>query len=80
MALDNSFWEKVENKTNVKRDTIFALAQKLQNGNFKDENTLNEIIDTLSSLTGKKVSNEKRNKIINKIVNDKVPNNIDKMF
>lgn len=80
MALDNTFWEKVEKKTNVKKDTIIDLAKKLQNGNMKDRDTLNEIIDTLSVLTGKKVSDEKRSKIINKIVDDKVPNNIDKMF
>ena len=42
--------------------------------------TLNEVIDNLSSLTGKEVSQEKRKKIIDKIVNDKVPKNVDKMF
>ena len=47
---------------------------------MKDEKTLNEVIDTLSSLTGKEVSSEKRKKIIEKIVNDKVPKNVDKMF
>ena len=78
--MDNSFWSKVENKTNVSKDNILDLAKKLANGNMKDENTLNEIIDTLSSLTGKEVSDEKRQKIINKIVKDKVPKNIDKMF
>ena len=80
MSLDNKFWGKVEKKTKVDKDTIISLARKLQNGNMKDENTLNEIIDTLSSMTGKKVSDEKRKKIIDKVVSDKVPNNIDKMF
>ena len=74
------FWGKVEKKTNVNKDTIIDLAKKLQNGNMKDEKTLNEVIDTLSSLTGKPVSDEKRKKIIEKIVNDKVPKNVDKMF
>ena len=78
--MDNSFWNKVESKTNVSKDNIIELAQKLANGNMKDEKTLNEVIDTLSSLTGKSVSDEKREKIINKIVKDKVPKNVDKMF
>ena len=56
------------------------LANKLQNGNMKDKNTLLEVIDELSLLTGKTVSNEKKEKIINAIVNDKVPNDIDKKF
>ncbi|MBE6148995.1 MAG: sporulation protein [Firmicutes bacterium] len=80
MPLDNKFWGKVEKKTKVDKDTIVSLAKKLQNGNMKDIKTLNEVIDTLSMMTGKKVSEEKRNKIIDKIVSDKVPNNVDKMF
>ena len=80
MPLDNNFWDKVENKTKVSKETIIDLARKLQNGNMKNKDTLNEIIDTLSSLTGKKVSDEKRQKIIDKVVGDKVPQNIDKMF
>lgn len=80
MPLDNKFWGKVEKKTKVDKDTIISLARKLQNGNMKDEKTLTEVIDTLSAMTGKKVSDEKKQKIISKVVNDKVPNNIDKMF
>ncbi len=80
MNMDNKFWGKVQNKTKVSKDTIISLAQKLANGNMKDENTLREVIDTLSDITGKSVSEEKKQKIINKIVNDKVPKNVDKMF
>ena len=56
------------------------LASKLQNGNMKDKNTLLEVIDELSVLTGKTVSPEKKEKIINAIVSDKIPNDIDKKF
>ena len=47
---------------------------------MKDPKTLSGIIRELSKLTGKEVSQEKEDKIINLIVNDKVPTNIDKMF
>ena len=80
MPLDNKFWGKVEKKTKVNKDTIISLAKKLQDGNMKNPETLNEVIDTLSQMTGKKVSDEKRKKIIDKVVSDKVPKNIDKMF
>ena len=70
----------MEKKTKVDKDTILNLAQKLQNGNMKDEKTLKEIIQTLSKLTGKKVSPEQEKKIISKIVNDEVPNGVEKMF
>ena len=80
MNLSDSFFNKIEKKTKVDKETIINLANKLQNGNMKDENTLKEIISTLSSITGKKVSKEQSDKIIAKITKDDVPNNIDKMF
>ena len=78
--LSDDFFKKVEKKTSFNKDTIISLAQKLQNGNMKDEKTLGEVIDTLCSMTGKKINDNTKSKIINKIVNDKVPKNVEKMF
>lgn len=80
MNLSDSFFNKVEKKTKVDKNTILGLAEKLQKGNMKDEKTLREIIETLSKMTGKKVSKEQSDKIISKVVDGNVPNNIDKMF
>ncbi len=80
MNLNDSFFNKVEKKTKVDKNTILGLAQKLQNGNMKDEKTLREVIETLSKMTGKKVSKEQSDKIISKVIDGSVPNNIDKMF
>ena len=77
--MNDNLFSKVEKKTKVNKNTIIDLANKLQ-GNMKDKNTLMEVIDELSNLTGKSVSAEKKEKIINAIVNDKVPNDIDKKF
>ena len=78
--MNDNLFKKVENKTKVGKSTILDLASKLSNGNMKDKNTLLEVIDELSMITGREVSKEKKEKIINAIVNDKVPNNIDKKF
>ena len=80
MKFGDEFFKKVEKKTNVSKDTILSLAEILQMGNMKDEKTLSEVIDTLSKMTGKKVSDEQKSKIIKKVVEDKVPNNVEKMF
>ena len=80
MAFTDKFFKKVENKTNVDKDTIISLANKLENGNMKNEATLKEIIKTLSKVTGKEVSEEKQQKIIDTIMNDKVPKNIDSYY
>jgi len=80
MGFSDSFFKKVEKKTNVNKDTIMTLASKLQNGNMKDETTLKEVITTLSEMTGRPVSKEQEEKIINAVVNDKIPKNIDKFY
>ena len=56
--MNDNLLNRIESKTNVNKDTIIALARELQDGNFKNENTLKKIIDM--------------------IVNDKVPKDIDK--
>ena len=78
--MNESLFKKVENKTNVNKNTILALASKLQNGNMKDEDTLKEVIATLSDITGKPVSDKQVTKIINTVMNDQVPNDFDKYY
>ena len=77
---NDSLFKKVEKKTNIDKDTILSIANKLQNSDMKDENVLSELIDNLSTLTGKYGSDEKKEKIINAVKNDKVPKNIDNII
>lgn len=80
MKFSDSFFSRVEKKTNVNKETILNLAQKLQQNDLKNEGTLREVIEELSRMTGRKVSKEKQDKIIEAVINDRVPNNIDKMI
>ena len=80
MEFQDSFFKKVEKKTKVDKDTILALAKQLQDGNMKDEDTLRSVIGTLCKMTGKSVSKEREDKIIETIIDDKVPKGVDKMF
>ncbi|MGN1336864.1 MAG: stage VI sporulation protein F [Candidatus Coprovivens sp.] len=80
MNLDDKLFNKIEKKTKVDKNTIINLAKKIEQGNLKDESTLREVIYTLSSITKKPVSKEKEDKIINTILQNKVPSSIDKMF
>lgn len=76
----DGFFKKIEKKTNVNKETILGLAKKLQENDLKNENTLREVIQELSQMTGREVSKESEEKIINAVINDNVPQNIDKMF
>lgn len=80
MKFSDNFFKRVEKKTNVNKETILNLAQKLQQNDLKNEGTLREVIEELSRMTGREVSKEKQDKIIEAVINDKVPNNIDKMI
>ena len=80
MEFNDSFFNRVEKKTKVDKNTILALAKQLQEGNMKDENTLRSVISALSKMTGKQVSKEREDKIIETIIDDKVPKGVDKMF
>lgn len=76
--MNDNLFNRITEKTNVDKDTIIGLARKLQEGDFKNKDTLREIIHELSDITGKEVSEEKENKIIDIIINDKVPKDLEK--
>lgn len=76
----DSFFKKIESKTKVDKETILSLAHKLQNSNMKDEKVLSELVDDISNLTGKEVSEERKKKIIDAIVNENVPKDINNML
>ena len=75
----NSFFDRVERKTNVKKDDILSLARSIQNKDLKDEDTLRSLIKDVSKLAGKEVSKEKEDKIIEAVRKDKIPNSLNKM-
>lgn len=77
MKFTDNFFKKVEDKTSIDKNTILSLAEKLQDENMKNEEVLRDVIKQISALTGKEVPKEKEDKIINTILEDKVPKNID---
>ena len=76
----DSFFKRVEKKTNINKETILSLADKLQRSNMKDENTLREVIKDISNMTGKEVSKEKEQRIMDAIKKDNIPKDIGNMF
>ena len=77
MRFSDNFFKKVEKKTNVNKETILSLAERLQDENMKNESVLRDVIKQIGALTGKEVPKEKEDKIVKTIIDDKVPNNIE---
>lgn len=80
MAFSDNFFNKIEKKTNVDKDTILSLAKELQDNDLKNEKTLRNVIQKLSKMTGREVTQNQEDKIVSAVINDKVPKNVDKMF
>ncbi|HHW69247.1 MAG TPA: stage VI sporulation protein F [Tenericutes bacterium] len=80
MSFSDKFFDKIEKKTNVGKDTILNLASKIQKSDMKNEKTLREVIQELGKMTGKEVTKDKEDKIINAVINDNVPKDVDKFF
>lgn len=80
MNFSDSFFNRVEKKTNVNKNTILDLAKKLQDNDLKNEGTLREVIKELSAMTGKSVPKDKEDKIVNAVINDNIPKDIDKLI
>lgn len=76
--MNNNIFDKVEKKTKVKKEDILSLARSIQNKNLKDEDELRKIIKDVAKLAGKEVSKEREEKIIDAIIKDKIPKNLDK--
>lgn len=80
MKLSDNLFKKIEKKTNVDKDTILTLASKLQDDNMKNEGALRDVVKQICLITGKDIPKEKEDKIINTILNDNVPKDIDKLI
>ena len=78
--MNDSLFDKVEKKTNVKKDDILKLAKKIQGKDLNDEKMLRSLIKDVAKLAGKDVSKEKEDKIIKAVKKDKVPKIFDSII
>ena len=53
--MNDSLFDKVEKKTNVKKDDILKLAKKIQGKDLNDEKMLRSLIKDVAKLAGKDV-------------------------
>ena len=78
--MDDSIFDKVEKKTNVKKEDILKLAKSISGKDLNDEMVLRSLIKDVARLANKPVSKEKEEKIINAVKKDKIPKNLNKII
>ncbi|RCW64905.1 stage VI sporulation protein F [Saliterribacillus persicus] len=72
----NKLFDQIEKNSNVSSAEIVKIAQSLQHANFKDERVVRNLVRNLANLAGKPVSQAKEDKIVETIVNNKMPTDL----
>ena len=68
--MNDSFFRKIESKTGVPMEEVFALANAIQYADFSDERQVRKIIRNVGKLANKEVSPHMEDELVKSIVND----------
>lgn len=66
--MKDSFFEKIESKTGVPMEEVFALANAIQYANFQDERQVRTIVQRVGKLANKNVSKQMEDELVQSIV------------
>ncbi|MFZ4452265.1 stage VI sporulation protein F [Salibacterium aidingense] len=73
MRQNDSLFDQIEKKTNVKQEDLMKLVQSLNGADFQDENTVRKVIKDVSRLAGKSVSRKQEDELVKAVMNNNVP-------
>lgn len=68
--MNDSFFKKIESKTGVPMEEVFALANAIQYANFSDERQVRKIIRNVGKLANKNIPAHMEDELVQSIVND----------
>ncbi|PIC75796.1 MULTISPECIES: stage VI sporulation protein F [Sporosarcina] len=66
--MNDSFFKKIESKTGVPMEEVFALANAIQYADFKDEKQVRKIIQKVSQVANKDVPQSVEDELVNSII------------
>ena len=72
--MNDHIFQKIESKTNIKKEDILKLASSIQNKNLNDDTNLRQLIQDVSRMANKEISKEKEDQLI-QVVKGKLKNN-----
>ena len=73
--MNEQIFQKIEAKTNIKKDDILRLANSIQHKNLNDENNLRQLIKDVSKMANKEISKEKEDQLIQMVKGNLKNNN-----
>ncbi|MER2088535.1 stage VI sporulation protein F [Sporosarcina sp. JAI121] len=66
--MNDSFFRKIESKTGVPMEEVFALANAIQYADFNDERQVRKIIRKVGKLAKKDVPQQTEDELVNSII------------
>lgn len=66
-------FDKIQQSTNIQPDEIYKVADTVKNADFSNEKTVRNLVRHLSRMADRPLSKEKEDKIVQAIVNNKMP-------
>ncbi|RLL48199.1 stage VI sporulation protein F [Oceanobacillus piezotolerans] len=66
-------FDKIQQNSNINPEDIYKVADSVKNANFSDEKTVRGLVRHLAKLANKPLTKEKEDKIVQTIVNNKIP-------
>ncbi|ARF18292.1 stage VI sporulation protein F [Sporosarcina ureae] len=66
--MNDSFFKKIESKTGVPMEEVFALANAIQYADFKDEKQVRKIVQKVSQVANKDVPQSVEDELVNSIL------------
>lgn len=73
MDRNGNFFDDIEERTNVKKEDLFHIADSAKNADFTNEETVRELIAQVSQLAGVPVSEEKADRLVKAITANEFP-------
>lgn len=66
--MNNSFFKKIEEKTGVSMEEVFALANAIQYADFTDEKQVKKIVKKVSKIAKKPITKDLEDQIVKSVV------------
>lgn len=76
-------FDKIQENSNIRPEEVYKVADSVKNADFSDENTVRNLVRQLAQMANKPISKEKEDKIVQSIVKNKMPgdlNTLGKLF
>ncbi|WP_173916291.1 stage VI sporulation protein F [Halobacillus sp. Marseille-Q1614] len=78
-----NIFDHLQNKANINPEEVFKVADSVKNADFTDEKVVRRLVRQLATIANKPVSKKKEDKIVEAIVNQNMPldmNTLSKFF